>query len=428
MRAAYYTLGCKVNQYETEAMAELMEAAGYETVDFSEQADFYVINTCTVTSVADKKSRQMIHRAAARGAHVCVCGCMAQKDGEEVLAMAGVSAVLGSSNKSDIVEVAGRLAAGEDKINAVKEIRREKTFEQMEISRPAGRTRGYIKICDGCDNYCSYCIIPYARGPVRSRSLKSIVSEAERLGKSGVKEVVLTGIHVSSYGKDLQNCGFLDVLNALERVEGIARVRLSSLEPTLLTEEFCAEAAKLSRLCPHFHVSLQSGSSSVLKRMNRKYTAREYAGFVANLRKHFDRPALTTDVIVGFPGETEEEHKETLQFLKEVGFSRLHVFPFSKRQGTAAAKMGGEVSAQVKKARAAEVIALGEKLAEEYALSLIGKEEEVLFEEEKEGAAKGYTKRYVMLRAEAPAGSIQKVRITGYRDGCLMGTTVEEEK
>lgn len=417
MKAAYCTLGCKVNKYETDAMTEILEAAGYETVDFHDRADVYIINTCTVTAVADRKSRQMIGRAAEKGGKVCVCGCLAQRDAAAILAHPGVDAVVGSANKGAILEIIRRLQAGEKKIDAVAAIAHEHRFEPLQISRSHERTRANIKICDGCNNYCSYCIIPYARGPVRSRPLSDILQEAARLGESGVREVVLTGIHVSSYGKDLENLGFIDVLEGLQQVGSIRRIRLSSLEPSLLTREFCHRAAALSKLCPHFHVSLQSGCTTVLRRMHRKYTAEEYAGYIANLREVFDKPAITTDVIAGFPEETPEEHAETMRFLESIGFAKLHVFPYSRREGTLAAKMP-DLSGDVKKRRAAEIIALGQKMGEAYAESLVGSECEVLLEQAVcPGVCEGYNERYLHCEVPGEAGEICRVRIDHIQDG-----------
>ena len=421
MKAAYCTLGCKVNQYETDAMTEILEAAGYETVDFSEQADVYLINTCTVTAVADRKSRQMIGRAAEKGGIICVCGCLAQRDAQALLEREGVNAVIGSANKGAILQIIRRVQAGEKKINAVGDIAQEKVFEPLQISRKHERTRANIKICDGCNNYCSYCIIPYTRGPVRSRPLQDILLEAKRLGEHGVKEVVLTGIHVSSYGKDLQQVGFIDVLEGLQQIDEIRRIRLSSLEPSLLTKEFCKRAAMLDKLCPHFHVSLQSGSTSVLRRMHRKYTAEEYADYIANLREAFVNPAVTTDVIAGFQGETEEEHQETLQFLQQIGFAKLHVFPYSKREGTLAARMQGDLPGNVKKRRAAEMIALGEEMSLAYKKSLVGSRHEILLEQEvSPGICEGYIERYIHAEAPGNPGDIVPVEICGVESGKMI--------
>lgn len=426
MRAAYYTLGCKVNQYETNAMQELLEAAGYETVSFEEAADVYIINTCTVTAVADKKSRQMIRRATERKQQeglVLVAGCFAQRDEAAVLAIEGVDIVIGSSKKGEIVALlAVAHQAKKERQNFVEDIANVRSIETLQISRSGERIRANVKICDGCDNYCSYCIIPYVRGPVRSRHLQDIVEEVERLVANDVKEVVLTGIHASSYGKDLEEGAFLDVLSAIDKIRGLSRIRLSSLEPSLLTDDFCMQASRLKKLCPHFHVSLQSGSDSVLKRMNRRYTTETYAGYIGNLRKHFAQPAIATDIIAGFQGESEEEHQETLAFAKKMQFSSMHIFPYSKRTGTRAASMPGDIPNAVKKKRVAELMALGEEMKVAYQESFIEKECNVLFEHAyDEKNMIGYTERYVPVVAPAEIGEIVTVRCISRDRDVLIG-------
>ena len=411
MKAAYITLGCKVNQYDTDAMCELMEKAGYETVDFSEKADVYVINTCTVTNIADRKSRQMIRRAADMNpdAVVCVTGCLAQRDADAVMEIKGVDAVLGVNNRHLIVDIISQ--ARENKgVKNVEDISKEKCYEQLGITS-AQRTRAHIKIEDGCDNFCSYCIIPYTRGRIRSRDIEDIKTEAATLAANGVKEVVVTGIHISSYGKDIGNIGLLDVVKCLNAVDGIERIRLGSLEPTILTDEFCAEASELDKLCPHFHVSLQSGCDSVLKRMNRHYTAEMYKEYIENLRKYFVHPAITTDVIAGFNMETEEEHKQTIQFLKEIQFAKVHVFPYSERKGTAAVRMGGAILLSLRKQRAQELIEISAEMQKKYISLFTGEAVKVLFEEEHEGYMYGYTERYVRVRGQANPNEIKQVFI-----------------
>lgn len=428
MRAAYITLGCKVNQYDTQAMEEILQADGFETVEFGQVADVYLINTCTVTATADKKSRQMISRAREcnPGAVICVCGCLAQRQAEKVLEMEGVSAVIGAKNRAMIGEIVRRALEGEEKICAVEEIARERKYEPLHIAASPERTRANVKICEGCENYCSYCIIPYARGPVRSRGMEDVAREAKVLAKSGVKEIVLTGIHIGSYGKDLAGASLIGLIERLQTVEGIERIRLGSLEPSLLTEEFCRRAARIGKLCPHFHVSLQSGSEGVLKRMNRKYTAREYAQYIANVRRYFENPAITTDVIAGFQGESEQEHEQTLAFLAEIGFAKIHVFPFSKREGTAAARMKGDVPAKVKKRRAHEIGALADRMAAEYQDAFLGKVEKVLLEQqEKEGFCTGHNERYVCIQAKGKPGEMVDVLVEERQDGILLGRTLE---
>lgn len=416
---AFATLGCKVNQYETQAMRELLENDGFTSVDFSEYADLYIINTCTVTNVADRKSRQHIGQAHRKNpnAPICVCGCLAQRDSENILAIEGVCAVIGSAMRSEIVSVAKRLLSGEKGIAIVGNILKDHKFDDISITKNDERLRANLKICDGCENFCSYCIIPFTRGPVRSRPLDEITEEASKLHENGLKEIVLTGIHVASYGKDLPGKpSLLDAIKAV-RKSGIERIRLSSVEPSLLTEEFCQEAAAIPELCRHFHVSLQSGSTGVLKRMNRKYTAEEYAGYIENLRKYFDEPGITTDIITGFPGETEEEFAETLEFAKRIRFSKIHIFPYSKREGTAAARMPNQVINDIKKKRAAALDELEDSISKEFLDKFIGKVENVLIETEKEdGRAFGHTDRYLKVYCEGEANEIVKVLIEK-RDG-----------
>ena len=430
MRAAYETLGCKVNRYETDAMQELMEQAGFETVAFDQNAEIYLVNTCTVTAMADKKSRQMISRAHHKNlnARIFVCGCMAQRDAEHILAQEGVAAVIGSKNKNEIVQIVRCSLEGEEKINAVEEILSEHKFEPLQISRSGERTRANLKICDGCNNFCSYCIIPYARGPVRSRPLEEVVGEAERLVASGVQEIVLTGIHLGSYGKDLEGTALIHVVERLNKIPGLFRLRLGSLEPSLLTEEFCRRAAGCSALCPHFHVSLQSGSKAVLRRMNRKYTPEEYARYIANVRAYFENPAITTDIIAGFQGESEQEHQETLAFLRQIGFAKIHVFPYSKREGTAAARMVGDVPGPEKKRRAAEIALLAEQMQQEYLGWFLGKQEEVLLEErEDSGKMVGHTARYQRVAVEGGAeNQMVRVEIVGLEKETLQGRILRE--
>lgn len=429
MKAAYLTLGCKVNQYDTEAMEQLLQAAGYQSVPFEAQADLYLVNTCTVTAVADKKSRQMIRRAreAHPGALVCVCGCLAQRQAQAVLAMPEVDAVVGTKNRARIVEIAERLRRGERKIDAVEEIRAERAFEPLRITHSGEHTRANIKICEGCDNYCSYCIIPYARGPVRSRPIADIVQEARDLAAGGVLEVVLTGIHIGSYGKDIGGVGLIDVIEAVGGVQGLARIRLGSLEPRILTEGFCARAAQVAALCPHFHISLQSGSAGVLQRMNRRYTPQEYAQVVANVRAAFRYPAITTDIIAGFAGETLTEHEETLAFIRKIGFARVHVFPYSEREGTAALRLAGPVPKAERRRRAAEIAALAQEQAQAYAAGFVGGVEQALAEEiGEDGLAVGHNERYLPIRfAGGVPGRLHAVRITGRQGASLLGELAE---
>jgi threonylcarbamoyladenosine tRNA methylthiotransferase MtaB len=402
------TLGCKVNAYDSEAMRTLFLNSGYEEVDFEQPADIAVINTCTVTAVADKKSRAMIRRAA-RTAKVIVAGCLAQKSAAELLAMEGVDAVVGTDGRVRIVEIAQMLLSDEKKIDATKDLK-GCGYEALHIGGAGARTRGVIKIQEGCDNFCSYCIIPYVRGRSRSRALADIIAEAETMARGGVKELVLTGIHIASYedgGRDLA-----DVVLALDKL-GI-RIRLGSLEPGKFSKDFIKRIASANNLCPHFHISLQSGSNSVLKRMNRHYTAKEYLEFLRMLRSYFELPGITTDVIAGFPGETEDEHRETIEFVRACGFSRLHVFPFSARKGTKAYDMTPKVDKATARRRAAELISLGDELEAAYIGSLLGCSEEVLFEEASvayPGCMEGYSSRYVRVAAIAAHNEVKKVAL-----------------
>lgn len=421
-KVAFHTLGCKVNAYDSAAMLALFLQSGYEEVPFEEPADVAVINTCTVTAVADKKSRAMIRRAA-RTAKVIVAGCLAQKSAAELLAMDGVDAVIGTDERSHIVDVAERLLLGEEKIDATKDLK-GCGFEAMHIGGAGPRTRGVIKIQEGCDNFCSYCIIPYVRGRSRSRTLSDVYTEAKALAESGVKELVLTGIHIASYddaGKDLA-----DAIVELDSLD--VRVRLGSLEPGKFARDFIERISSAKNLCPHFHISLQSGSDTVLRRMNRHYTAGEYLDFLRLLRSHFDTPGITTDVIAGFPGETEEEHRETMEFVRACGFSRLHVFPYSARKGTKAYDMTPKVDKMTARRRASELIALGEQLEDAYVASLLGREDEVLFEEASEAfpdCLEGYSRRYVRVAAQAAHNEIKTVALSRAKGKVIYGEEKE---
>lgn len=382
MKAAYYTLGCRVNQYDTAAMRELMEAAGFETVAFELDADVYIVNTCTVTSLAGAKSRKAISGALKRG-RVIIAGCL-QESAEPI-----PGCLYLGLNRLDIVSAAKSLLSGKQ----FTAERKTEHFERMRITKSDERVRAHIKITDGCNNFCTYCIVPYVRGASRSRPISDIAAEAERLASAGVSEAVITGINISSFGLDTGE-EFCEMLTTVCG-SGFERVRLGSLEPNLITKQFCEFCAELKNLCPHFHLSLQSGSDEILAAMGRKYTTAEYAEKVALLREYFTLPAITTDIIAGFPGETEEHHGQTLAFVRKIGFSRLHVFPYSKREGTAAAKMPNHINKTEKKRRAAELIALGERLAAEFESAVEPLKEEILVEQVKNGKAYGHTPRYI---------------------------------
>lgn len=399
-KAALHNLGCKVNAYETEAMRQLLENAGYEIVPFEERADVYIVNTCSVTNIADRKSRQMIHRARKRNpdALVVAAGCYVQTRGREAGADDAADLLIGNNQKGQLIALLEELEK-KRRVVRVPDINcGAQPFEELVMTHPSEHTRAFLKVQDGCNQFCSYCIIPYARGRVRSRRLQDALAEAEALAQNGVREIVLTGIHLSSYGTDTGE-SLLDLIRSIHGVEGIARIRLGSLEPQIVTEEFVRELAALPKLCPHFHLSLQSGCDATLARMNRRYTTAEYEAGCGILRTYFDHPALTTDVIVGFPGETGEEFSETVRFLERVRFYEMHIFKYSRRQGTRAAAMSGQIPEEVKTARSSELLLLARRMSHEFRMYYQGREAYVLFEEEQlVGGRKmyvGYTPEYV---------------------------------
>ena len=402
-KAALHNLGCKVNAYETEAMQQMLEAAGYEIVGFHEAADVYVINTCSVTNMADRKSRQMLHRAKKQNPEsvVVAAGCYVQTKEEEAFADEAIDIIIGNNKKHELITKLDEFFRDHGKIDDVLDINdKNQEFEELYLDKPSEHTRAFIKVQDGCNQFCSYCIIPYARGRVRSRNMDSVLEEVNRLAANGYKEVVLTGIHLSSYGVETGE-SLLHLIQEIHKIEGIRRIRLGSLEPKVVTEEFASELSKLEKICPHFHLSLQSGCDATLQRMNRKYTAEEYAKGCEILRKYFEHPAITTDVIVGFPGETEEEFAETKAFLERIHFYEMHIFKYSKRQGTRAAEMKNQIPENRKTERSNALIELGDKMSEEFRQYYLGREEEVLFEEaaDIDGVTYyvGYTKEYVKV-------------------------------
>ncbi len=416
-RVAFCTLGCKVNQYDSEAMLERFLQAGYTAVDFEDKADVYVVNTCVVTGTGEKKSRQMVRRARKNNplAQVVVAGCMAQRDAEKLLED-GVRLVVGNARRDEVVALLQQAEEEDACIAAVTDVRAI-PYENLTISGHMGKTRAVLKIQEGCDRFCTYCIIPYVRGGIRSRAVEEIEAEAQRLADAGFQELVLTGIHLSSYGRDLQGETLLDAIAAAAKPEGVKRVRLGSLEPVIVTENFARALAAQKKVCPQFHLALQSGSDTVLKRMRRRYTTEEFRCAANILREHFPGCALTTDVLTGFPGETEKEHLQTLDFVRDIAFSRIHVFPYSRRSGTPAADMPGQLPNKAKDERARQLIALGEELAEQYAQSLLNTRQQVLFEEEEEGAAEGYTPQYMRVqKAGARAGELKTVFLTAYEN------------
>lgn len=424
-KAALHNLGCKVNAYETEAMQHLLEEAGYEIVPFTQKADVYVINTCSVTNMADRKSRQMLHKAKKNNPDsiVVAAGCYVQTSEKEVLNDLSVDIVIGNDRKHDLVRLLEEysLDSVNDTVDDINDGKHD--FEELFIDQTKEHTRGFIKVQDGCNQFCSYCIIPYARGRVRSRRFENVIAEVERLAANGFKEVVLTGIHLSSYGVDFEEAtGLLELIQAVNAVKGIERIRLGSLEPKIVTEHFASELSKLDKICPHFHLSLQSGCDATLKRMNRKYTTKEYERGCELLRKYFVHPAITTDVIVGFPGETEEEFEQTEAYLEHIHFYEMHIFKYSKRKGTRAAVMPDQIDEQIKAARSEKLIALGHDMSKEFRKFYIGKNEEVLFEEKAVIGDKeyfvGYTKEYVKV-AKKTDENLENQIVSGRISGML---------
>ncbi|MFA5675013.1 MAG: tRNA (N(6)-L-threonylcarbamoyladenosine(37)-C(2))-methylthiotransferase MtaB [Christensenellales bacterium] len=416
-KVSFCTLGCKVNAYDSAAMRELFLRHGFKTVDFGGKADIVVVNTCTVTATADKKSRAVIRRAAACG-RVIVTGCLGQRDSKAVLDIEGVGAVIGTQERGRIVEIAYRLLEGESGINIARTLD-ECVYEPLKSAGDTNRTRGVLKIQEGCDCFCSYCIIPYVRGRSRSRDFDDVLSEARLFYENGIKEIVLTGIHITSYNYKGKLLG--DVIKELGRLKGL-RVRLGSLEPGNI--DFAEKAAAAGNFCPHFHLSLQSGSKTVLERMNRHYTPREFLGYLHRLREMFEKPAITTDIIAGFPAETDDEHKQTLEFVEKAAFSRFHVFSYSPREGTAAYYLKPRVAKSAAGRRSRELISLGKKLENEYIRNLLGTRANVLFETPSEvfpDCYEGYCERYIRVAAKARVNEIKNVTLLKQRGAVVLG-------
>lgn len=430
-RVAFYTLGCKVNQYETEAMLELFEKEGYEKAETEDYADVYVINTCTVTHMSDRKSRQYIRRMKKKNpdAIIAVVGCYSQVSPEEILSIDEVNLVMGTNDRKKIVEEVKKIDASR-KVSTVDDIMKVKAFEEIEINKTNGKTRAFLKIQDGCDRYCSYCIIPYARGRVRSRDLESIVKEVENLAANGYKEVVLTGIHVASYGKDIKETDIklLDVIKQINNIEGIERIRLSSVEPILFTDEFVEAVSAMDKVCPHYHLSLQSGCDETLKRMKRRYTTEEYKTIVDRLRAAIPNVSITTDVIVGFPGETNEEFDKTYEFLKDIELTHMHIFKYSPRKGTPAATMENQVDPSTKHERSEKLLQLNEENFKKFGQKMLDKEFNVLFEQKVgDNKFEGLTENYVKVIVESDkdlSEQILKVKITDIKNEFLEGILV----
>lgn len=423
---ALHNLGCKVNGYEMDVMQQMLQEKGYKIVSFDERADIYIVNTCTVTNIADRKSRQMLHRAKKKNpdAIVVAVGCYVQAGGEEVLKDEGIDLAVGNNRKKDLVAILEKyMEEGPANSNrktlehtTIIDIGKTAEYEEMRLQETSGHTRAYIKIQDGCNQFCSYCIIPYARGRVRSRSQEDILTEVRGLAEKGYKETVLTGIHISSYGVDKGKPALLELIKGIHGIDGIERIRLGSLEPRIVTEEFARELGKLPKLCPHFHLSLQSGCDATLKRMNRHYTTGEYYEKVRILRRVFGDPAITADIIVGFPGETEEEFQETKAFLEKIKFYEMHVFKYSKRKGTPAAVMENQVPEETKASRSNLLLTMEKMQSKEFRETFLGREEEILFEEGKEIGGDfyqiGHTKQYVKV-AKKSEKSLSNTIIAG---------------
>lgn len=418
---ALHNLGCKVNAYETEAMQQILQENGYKIVPFEPGADIYIINTCTVTNIADRKSRQMLHKAKKMnpGAIVVAAGCYVQASKEELKKDEAIDIVIGNNKKKDLVSILKAYEINQEEEEAIIDVNHTSEYENLTISRTAEHTRAYIKVQDGCNQFCSYCIIPYARGRVRSRDFEDVKTEVGKLAKAGYQEVVLTGIHLSSYGIDL-GLNLLELIREVHKIEGIKRIRLGSLEPRIITEEFAKELSSMEKICPHFHLSLQSGCDETLSRMNRRYDTKEFEEKCMILRRYFELPALTTDVIVGFPGETEEEFKTTKEFLKRICFFETHIFKYSRRKGTKAAVMENQIDENIKNIRSQELIRLNEENQTAYEERFLGRKTEILFEEKISVEEKeyyiGHTREYIKAACLAEADY----------SNCLMEKTLRE--
>lgn len=395
-KVAFITLGCKVNQYETNGMAQRLKESGYEIVDHNEKSDIYIINTCTVTNMSDRKSRQMLRKTKEKNpeAKVIAVGCYAQVAKKELEKIEEIDLILGNEEKKDIVKYCEDLSKKDIELT---DVMHKKEFGEFGDITYTEKTRAVIKVQDGCDRFCSYCIIPYARGRVRSRKPEHVISEITKISKKGIKEVVITGIHIASYGKDFkEKYELIDLLEEINKIEGIKRIRLGSIEPLLITEEFIERLSKLDKICDHFHLSLQSGCNETLKRMNRRYSVEQFREIVKIIRNKYNNANLTTDIIVGFPEETEEEFKTTYEFLKEINFYKMHIFKYSQRKGTVAAKMK-QIDPKIKEERSKILLELSDKNEDKYNKEYVGKQVEVLWEEEKNGIIKGHTKNYVLV-------------------------------
>lgn len=427
-KVAFCSLGCKVNQYETNAMAQKFIEHGYEVVEFDEYADVYIVNTCTVTNVADRKSRQMIRRAKEinKDATLVACGCYAQVAKEELKKIPEIDLIIGNNEKNDIIQIVENHIAQKGAEDLVSDVMYKLDYVELGTTTYTEKTRAVIKVQDGCDRFCSYCLIPYARGHIRSRKIENVIEEIKKVVEEGINEVVITGIHIASYGRDFkgENIGLIDLLEEINKIQGLHRIRLGSIEPTIITDEFVERLSKLDKICDHFHLSLQSGCTETLKRMNRRYTTEEFRDVTKRLRSKFPNAALTTDIIVGFPGETDEEFNTTYEFLKEIAFYKMHIFKYSQRKGTKAAVMPNQVDGKIKEERSKKLIELSNENEYNYNKKYIGKQVEVLFEEREGEYLKGHTTNYIVVKHKTDKddliNKIAKVTVSEAKQDCLM--------
>lgn len=427
-KVAFCSLGCKVNQYETNAMAQKFIEHGYEVVEFDEYADVYIVNTCTVTNVADRKSRQMLRRAKEtnKDATLVACGCYAQVAKEELKKIPEIDLIIGNNEKNDIIQIVENHIAQKGAEDLVSDVMYKLDYVELGTTTYTEKTRAVIKVQDGCDRFCSYCLIPYARGHIRSRKIENVIEEIKKVVEEGINEVVITGIHIASYGRDFkgENIGLIDLLEEINKIQGLHRIRLGSIEPTIITDEFVERLSKLDKICDHFHLSLQSGCTETLKRMNRRYTTEEFRDVTKRLRSKFPNAALTTDIIVGFPGETDEEFNTTYEFLKEIAFYKMHIFKYSQRKGTKAAVMPNQVDGKIKEERSKKLIELSNENEYNYNKKYIGKQVEVLFEEREGEYLKGHTTNYIVVKHKTDKNDlinkIAKVTVSEAKQDCLM--------
>ena len=427
-KVAFCSLGCKVNQYETNAMAQKFIEHGYEVVEFDEYADVYIVNTCTVTNIADRKSRQMLRRAKEinKDATLVACGCYAQVAKDELKKIPEIDLIIGNNEKNDIIQIVENHISQKGAEDLVSDVMYKLDYVELGTTTYTEKTRAVIKVQDGCDRFCSYCLIPYARGHIRSRKIENVIEEIKKVVDEGINEVVITGIHIASYGRDFkgENIGLIDLLEEINKIQGLHRIRLGSIEPTIITDEFVERLSKLDKICDHFHLSLQSGCTETLKRMNRRYTTEEFKAVTKRLRVKFPNAALTTDIIVGFPGETDEEFNTTYEFLKEIAFYKMHIFKYSQRKVTKAAVMQNQVDGKIKEERSKKLIELSNENEYNYNKKYIGKQVEVLFEEREGEYLKGHTTNYIVVKHKTDKddliNKIAKVTVSEAKQDCLM--------